>query len=220
MFRVRDNGPGISKEMLTKIFDLFTQVELTLDRAHGGLGIGLTLVRTLVELHGGGVTASSEGLGHGSEFVIRMPLINVPLGISSSPQDNTARSPIALPDLRVLVVDDVQASAKTFALMLKSLGQIAEVAFDGPSAIARVTEKEFDLVFLDIAMPGMDGLEVARQIRAIPGRESLMLVALTGFGQDEDRAQSLQAGFNDHLTKPTSLEILNGVLRRAATVTG
>jgi PAS domain S-box-containing protein len=222
LFRIQDNGPGISKEMLNKIFDLFTQVELTLDRAHGGLGIGLTLVRTLVELHGGTVTASSDGLGHGSEFIVRLPILDPQRPEASTANSSDVNPPVEAPlaALRVLVVDDVKASAKTLAMMLKSLGQQAEVAFDGPSALGRVKEQCFDLVFLDIAMPGMDGLEVARQLRRSPEGNSLTLVALTGFGQDEDRAHSLKAGFNDHLTKPTSLDLLKGILKRVAASNG
>lgn len=218
LFRVRDTGPGIAKEMLTRIFDLFMQIDLTLDRAHGGLGIGLTLVRTLVELHGGTVTATSEGIGKGSEFVVRLPLLNFAELTHSSRNDDQPKDKASshLPVLRILVVDDIQASAKTFALMLQTMGQIVEVAFDGPTAIARAKETPFDVIFLDIAMPGMDGLEVARRLRTIPQIAATMLVALTGFGQQEDRAHSLQAGFNDHLTKPTSLDLLKEILQRAA----
>ena len=217
LFRVRDNGAGISREMLTKIFDLFMQVDWTLDRAHGGLGIGLTLVRTLVDLHGGTVTATSEGLGQGSEFIVKLPLMETPPSkpeTDSGINSNADQSP--LPVLRVMVVDDVQASAKTLALMLKTLGQIVEVAFDGPSAISIAAERNFDLIFLDIAMPGMDGLEVARRLRAMPELGELSLIALTGFSQEEDRIRSLQAGFDDHLIKPTSLDILKEILRRVA----
>jgi len=215
LFRVKDKGPGISKEMLTQIFDLFTQVELTLDRAHGGLGIGLTLVRTLVELHGGSVSASSEGLGHGSEFIVRLPLASPPPK-GSMEQDAGPTESVAIPALKILVVDDVQASAKTLALMLQTLGQDVDVAFDGPSAISQASTTAYQIIFLDIAMPGMDGLEVARRLRVLPELESTTLVALTGFGQEEDRAHSFQAGFNEHLTKPTSLDLLKSVLQRTA----
>lgn len=218
LFRVRDNGPGISKEMLTKIFDLFTQIELTLDRSHGGLGIGLTLVRTLVELHGGNVTVSSEGLGQGSEFVVRLPLAEAPE--VSADASLTESATVPLPTLRILVVDDVQASARTLGMMLRALGQNAMEVFDGASAIALATETPFDVIFLDIAMPGMDGLEVARRLRAIPELNSVTLVALTGFGQEEDRARSLEAGFNHHLIKPTSLDVLKEILQRAANGNG
>ena len=216
LFRVRDNGPGITKDMLTKIFDVFTQVEWTLDRAHGGLGIGLTLVRTLVELHGGSVTALSDGLGTGSEFVVQLPLIENPDRPVTQSEAKLAESTSSLPILRVLVVDDVQASAKTLALMLQTLGQNTEVAFDGTSAIVKATENHFDVIFLDIAMPGMDGLEVARRLRAIPELTSVKLIALTGFGQNEDRSLCLQAGFNEHLTKPMSMDLLRVILQRAA----
>ena len=215
LFRVRDNGPGISPEMLSKVFDLFTQAEQTLDRSHGGLGIGLTLVRTLVELHGGKVGATSDGPGKGSEFTVRLPLRNeIPAAPKkSSPASLALRT---LPTLRVLVVDDVQASAKTLAMMLRALGQDAEAVFDGKSAIDRLTNEHFDMAFLDIAMPGMDGLETARQLRTHAELATLTLVALTGFGQDEDRQRSLDAGFNEHLVKPTSLELLQEIIQRAA----
>ncbi len=216
LFRVRDNGPGISPEMLTKIFDLFMQVEQTLDRANGGLGIGLTLVRNLVELHGGKVTAFSDGFGCGSEFVVRLPLLNETLSTATSDTTSSTEAPQPLPTLRVLVVDDVQASAKTLVLMLRALNQDAEAVFDGRTAISRMTHEHFDVVFLDIAMPGMDGLEVAREIRTYAGLDSVTLVALTGFGQDEDRRRSLEAGFDKHLVKPTSLDLLKEVLQHAA----
>lgn len=215
-FRVGDNGLGISKNMLTKIFDLFTQADVTLDRSHGGLGIGLTLVRTLVELHGGSTTASSEGIGKGSEFRVRLPLVSAPASAAlPAPTGFTPAAELTtLPELRVLVVDDVQASAKTLALMLNSLGQKAEMLFDGKSAIEAAAKTPFDLIFLDIAMPGMDGLEAARRIRAIPGECAVTLIALTGFGQTEDRENSFKAGFDEHLTKPVSLDILKEILRQ------
>jgi PAS domain S-box-containing protein len=215
-FRVSDNGAGISPVMLPKIFDLFMQAELTLNRAHGGLGVGLTLVRTLVEMHGGTVSAFSEGVGRGSVFVIQLPILessNVP--VPETDGEGAAREVDSiLPALRILVVDDVQASAKTLALMLNALGQNVEVAFDGVTALDRVAKTTFDLLFIDIAMPDIDGLEVARRIRTRPERSSLTLIALTGFGQEIDRAHSLQAGFNEHLTKPTSLDSLRHIIQR------
>lgn len=215
LFRIQDNGPGISPSMLTRIFELFMQVEQTLDRAHGGLGIGLTLVKTLVEMHGGRVTAQSEGLGQGSQFIVRLPLIDAPileLNVTLEPPLIVA----PLPSLQVLVVDDVRASAKTLAMMLHVLGQNAEATFDGPSAIDKVTAGKFAVVFLDIAMPGMDGLEVVKRLRANPDLKMLTIVALTGFGQAEDKQRSLDAGFDEHLIKPTSLDLLRGVIQRAA----
>ncbi|HEY0982578.1 PAS domain S-box protein [Schlesneria sp.] len=213
IFRVRDNGSGIAKEMLNKIFDVFMQVEWTLDRANGGLGIGLTLVRTLVQMHGGTVTAASEGVGRGSEFTVRLPIKEE---LQQPPRETTAAPPeptTPLPKLRILVVDDVQASAKTLAMMLQALEQDVETTFDGMSAISLATEQNFDLIFLDIAMPLMDGLEVARRLRAIPKLRTTRLVALTGFGQNEDRTQSMKAGFDEHLTKPVSMDLLTDVIR-------
>ncbi|MDB5342689.1 MAG: domain S-box protein [Schlesneria sp.] len=215
LFRVRDNGAGIPANMVNRVFDLFMQVEQTLDRSHGGLGIGLTLVRTLIELHGGSVFAQSSGTGQGSEFTIKLPLSAEP----STPATKTPAKPVEsapLPELNVLVVDDIQASAKTLVLMLKAVGQKADAIFDGRSAITKISDGNFDIVFLDIAMPGMDGLEVARELRQNPRLQSLTLVALTGFGQEEDRQRSIQAGFTEHLVKPTSLELLTAVISRVA----
>lgn len=214
VFRVRDNGPGIAPEMINKVFDLFTQAEQTLDRSHGGLGIGLTLVRTLVELHGGRVAAQSDGVGRGSEFIVRLPLpVQLPASGSTSPSKANESHP--LPGLKILVADDVQASAKTLALMLRALGQETSAVFDGRSALAQLTQEHFDVAFLDIAMPGLDGLEVAREIRLRRDLDSLTLVAVTGFGQEEDRQQTKEAGFNEHLVKPTSLDLLKEILQRA-----
>lgn len=213
IFRVRDNGPGISPEMLQKVFELFTQAEQTLDRSHGGLGIGLTLVRTLVEMHGGRVTAHSDGVGRGSEFVVRLPTLlefAAPAKASGKVENRTP-----LPSLKILVADDIRASANTLALMLRALGQEATAVFDGRAALNRLSEERFDVAFLDIAMPGMDGLEVAREIRLRRDLARLTLVAVTGFGQEEDRQNSKEAGFDEHLVKPTNLDLLKEILQRA-----
>ncbi|HEX4131558.1 MAG TPA: CHASE3 domain-containing protein [Pirellulales bacterium] len=210
--RIRDNGPGIPEPMLPRIFDMFIQVDQTLDRSHGGLGIGLTLVKTLVEAHQGTVIARSEGLGHGSEFIVRLP------ALVASKSEDSGEVPIVgsrrsdrVPSHRILVVDDVQASAKTLAMMLRSIGQEVDTRCDGPSALEAVAENDYGVIFLDIAMPGMDGYEVARQIRQRDG-DRLTLVALTGYGQEQDRQQAMAAGFNHHLVKPTSIETLEHLL--------
>jgi PAS domain S-box-containing protein len=211
---IRDDGPGIPPGMLTRIFDLFQQVDQTLERSYGGLGIGLTLVKRLVELHGGSVEARSEGPGKGSEFSITLP--SLPGGqfqqaaVRPAPESGVAAS---LPRLKILVVDDVQASAKTLALMLNSIGQDVVTLFEGTAAAEWVRAHNPDVVFLDIAMPGMSGYEVARQIRNGCGSEQPYLVALTGYGQDDDRRRALEAGFNHHLTKPASIERLEHLLR-------
>jgi signal transduction histidine kinase len=208
---VGDNGPGIPPQKLNAIFEPFEQVDQTLDRSHGGLGIGLTLVKSLIELHGGSVEARSDGPGHGSEFVVRLPAL---AGGPEPPKATDDRQPDArpLPRRRVLVVDDVAASAGTLASMLESIGQEVQQQFDGPSAIAAAQRERPEIVFLDIAMPGMDGYQVARQMRATAELSGATLIALTGLGQEEDRRHAFEAGFDHHLVKPVSIETLRHVL--------
>jgi two-component system CheB/CheR fusion protein len=199
--------------MLTRIFEMFQQVDQTLERAHGGLGIGLTLVKRLVELHGGQVEARSDGPGTGSEIVVTLPA----LAPGAAASDGATAPPIvarggSVPALNVLVVDDVQASAKTLAMMLQSIGQKVSVVHDGRSAVEWVQANRPDLVFLDIAMPGMSGYDVAREIRAQPDLSRTFLVALTGYGQDADRRRAMEAGFNHHMTKPASIDALEQLL--------
>ncbi len=209
IIRVVDNGAGIPANMLLSIFDMFQQVDQTLDRAHGGLGLGLTLVQRLVALHGGNVVAHSEGEGCGSEFVVRLPLLKLqPAAPPVSPPAPRA----ALPRHRVLVVDDVYASAKTLAMMLQSINQDVEIANDGPSAIEQAGSRRPDIVFLDIAMPGMNGYDVARALRQKPELAGTYLVALTGYGHEDDRRRAIEAGFHHHLTKPTSIDQLTQLL--------
>jgi PAS domain S-box-containing protein len=210
--RIRDNGAGIPPHMLTQIFDMFRQVDETLERSHGGLGIGLTLVKRLVELHGGMVEAHSEGAGKGSEFILRFPLVEAGLPAEDRPKGPPNRRPSRLPSHRILVVDDVDASATTLAMMLRSIGQDVSTVNDGPSALLRVLANPPDVVFLDIAMPGMNGYDVARRIRERLGPDSLCLIALTGYGQEEDRRRALHAGFNHHMTKPATIDELRDVL--------
>lgn len=209
LIRVVDNGAGIPQSMLESIFDMFKQVDQTLDRSHGGLGLGLTLVKRLVALHGGEVAAYSEGEGRGSEFVVRLPLL---VQQDTEPQVTapTPRSP--LPRHRVLVVDDVYASAKTLAMMLQSINQDVEIANDGPSALEQVETRTPDVVFLDIAMPGMNGYDVARALRRKPALANTYLVALTGYGHEDDRRRAIEAGFHHHLTKPASIDQLTQLL--------
>lgn len=207
---IRDNGAGIPDGMLTRVFEMFAQVDQSLGRTHGGLGIGLTLVKSLVELHDGTVEARSEGLGRGSEFVVRLPVSSVDHSSADASPTLRRSLPTPLPH-RVLVVDDVEPSANTLAMMLKSLGQEPRVVYDGASAVAAAEEFRPDVAFVDIAMPGMDGYEVARRVRDIEGYRPF-LVALTGFGQEEDRRRAFEAGFDDHLVKPTSVEALHEIL--------
>jgi CheY-like chemotaxis protein len=212
--RVRDTGCGIPPDMLANIFEMFRQVDQSLGRAHGGLGIGLTLVKRLVDLHGGMIEAQSEGAGRGSEFIITLPLAaREPDGLKADELPFSGPNPVELPRRRILVVDDNQSSAETLAMMLQTIGQDVSTAHDGATAVEQALSQRPDVVFLDIAMPGMDGYEAARRIRAARGLESTLLVALTGYGQEEDRRRSGQAGFNHHLTKPTSMEALLALLK-------
>jgi signal transduction histidine kinase len=197
--RVRDTGVGISAEMLHRVFDLFTQADRTLDRAQGGLGIGLTLVRSLVELHGGSVQALSGGLGAGSEFVVRLPALTAEEE-SGGPASPEMAAPVT--PRRVLVVDDNVDNAESLALLLRLGGHEARTAQTGPGAIAAASEFRPEVVLLDIGLPGMDGYEVARRLREGTGGKTLLLVAQTGYGQEDDRCRSRQAGFDAHLVKP------------------
>ena len=162
--RMRDNGPGIPPHMLSQIFEIFKQVDQTLDRAHGGLGIGLTLVKRLVELHGGTIEAKSEGPGRGSEFIVALPALDRQSAAKKDGQRHTLRHYAGLARHRVLVVDDLRASAVTLGMMLQAIGQEVEVTHSGAEALEAMAAKKPDVVFLDIAMPGMNGYEVARQI--------------------------------------------------------
>jgi two-component system CheB/CheR fusion protein len=208
--RVRDDGLGLAADVLPHVFDLFVQADRSLDRTRGGLGIGLTLVRTLVELHGGQVSAHSAGPGCGSEFVVRLPAADRGTHAGSAPleQPSTGGS------MRVLVVDDNEDSAESMRLLLELGGHSARVVADGPSALEEALAFEPDAVLLDIGLPGMDGYAVARELRARPGGEKLLLVALTGYGQEDDRRRSLEAGIDHHLVKPVDTDDLFPLLRR------
>jgi len=205
---VRDTGIGISPEMLPHIFKMFTQVDRSTRMAQGGLGIGLTLVRTLVEMHGGKVEALSAGVGQGSEFVVRLPLSKEQCVLEGT--SPPARSP-ALPHRRVLVVDDNQDAGMSLGLLMKLLGADVRVVHSGPAALEILSSYRPNVVLLDIGMPGMDGYEVARRIREQPEGHDLMLIALTGWGQEEDRRRTSQAGFDHHLLKPADISALKSL---------
>jgi signal transduction histidine kinase/ActR/RegA family two-component response regulator len=207
---VRDNGIGISAEVLPAIFDMFMQANRATDRSQGGLGIGLTLVKSLVELHGGSISADSAGLGQGSEFIVRLPVaVAQQLG---QQQATAGRSSERLPQRRVLVVDDNEDAAASMGMLLKYLGTDVEIAHDGPTALSTIDRYRPDVVLLDIGMPGMDGFEVARRIRERAEFDSIVLIALTGWGQAEDRSRTREAGFDHHLVKPADIRALQSVL--------
>jgi len=207
VFHVRDNGIGISAEMLSSIFDLFTQLDRSLDRSQGGLGIGLTLVRQLVEMHGGTVQASSAGEDQGSEFTIRLPALPEVSHQATADDCAPEESRLSAPR-RVLIVDDNPDVANSLARLLRMQSHEVKTAEHGQAALALLPHFRPETVLLDIGLPGMDGYEVAQAIRKHPDGESLILVALTGYGQDEDRRRSQEAGFDHHLVKPVELASL------------
>jgi signal transduction histidine kinase len=214
---IRDNGNGIAPEMLTQIFEMFVQVSDSARAAQGGLGIGLTLVRSLVELHGGSVRAQSEGLGRGTDFIVTLPL--APVAVSAGTSTGTAPKLLAPPLLfpfTVLVVDDNRDAADALAELMGLLGARAVVAYNGPAALRMAAETAPALAILDIGMPGMDGCELAGRLRADPRHEGIALVALTGWGQENDRLRVAAAGFDHHLLKPVDMAELTAILGRVA----
>ncbi len=206
---VRDKGCGIEPEFLPHIFELFVQGDQTLDRAQGGLGIGLTLVKHLVELHHGDVEAHSNGPGTGCEVRVRLPaLAGAPALLATTPPPNATPAADAQPSRRVLVVDDLAASAETLMLLLEMEGYTVRIAADGPSALEAAQEFRPDVVLLDIGLPGMNGFEVAQRLRAMPVCCDALLVALTGYGEAESRVRSVEAGFDFHMVKPADVGLL------------
>jgi signal transduction histidine kinase/CheY-like chemotaxis protein len=213
VIEVRDTGTGLSPDMLKSIFDMFVQVSGTAKAAQGGLGIGLTLVKSLVELHGGSVEAASEGLGHGATFTVRLPLAKSTPTASSRrtlSQDGWAPSIEGV----VLVVDDNRDAADSLAELLESMGAVTLVAYSGEEALQLAAANEIDIAVLDIGMPGMDGCDLARHLRAEPGGERITLIALTGWGQQGYKERIAGAGFDHHLLKPLNLSAFMALLKR------
>jgi signal transduction histidine kinase len=212
--RVRDNGIGLSPTLLPRIFDLFIQERQTIERSHGGLGLGLTIVRSLVELHGGTVEARSAGLGQGSEFIVRLPAI--PVSAYHLPEPRDLPSPALPADAgRVLIVDDNTDAAEMICQSVQLMGYRAEVAYDGPTALRLAERFRPDVALLDIGLPVMDGYELARQLRELPGLGDVRLIAITGYGQEADRRNAEAAGFERHLVKPVQLDQLREFLEGA-----
>jgi signal transduction histidine kinase/ActR/RegA family two-component response regulator len=208
--RVRDTGKGIPQDMLPRIFDLFHQVDPTVDRAQGGLGLGLTLVDRLVRMHSGTVAAFSEGPGKGSEFVVRLPL-------SERPQQEIVSPPRSSEDrektpLNVLIVDDNEDAAETLSQLLEMWGHYVRPVYTGEEALKAIKEKAPDLVFLDLGLPDLDGLQIAKRLKGEPATAMIPLIALSGYGQERDRQQSREAGFDHHLVKPVDPEQLPPIL--------
>jgi CheY-like chemotaxis protein len=208
VIRVRDEGIGIDPQLLSDIFKLFVQVDATLARSEGGMGLGLTLVKRLVELHGGSVDAASEGPGRGSQFTIRLPLAEpaqaTPGSANGAPKQAAKR--------RVLVVDDNVDAAVAVSTLLKVWGHDVQTVYDGPSAVETARMFRPEIVLLDIGLPGMSGYEVAAQLRSEPIHRGVFITALSGYGQAEDRERSREAGFDYHITKPPDAAALQAMV--------
>jgi CheY-like chemotaxis protein len=206
--RVRDTGIGILPEMLPRIFESFVQGDRSIDRTQGGLGIGLTLAKSLVEMHGGKIEAHSPGVGKGSAFVVRLPV--VPEVKPLEPEAVEKRMTTTVPSLRLLVVDDNPDTVESLAMLLRLYGHDVMTADSGPAGLEAALADERDVIMLDIGLPSIDGHEVARRIRAHTAKP--VLIAMTGYGQTEDRQKSKEAGFDYHLTKPVDLDRLQDLL--------
>jgi PAS domain S-box-containing protein len=212
VFSVRDDGIGICKEQLGCVFDMFMQSERSIERSQGGLGLGLTLVKNLVEMHGGSVAARSEGEGQGSEFTVRLPATR-----HAGEREAEPESFVPIPNCRILVVDDHAGSAELLARLFMKLGDHdIHMAHDGWSALEAATRYRPEVIVLDVGLPRMNGYEVARRLRSQPEFDETLLVALTGYGSDDDRRSALDAGFDEHLVKPPSLTMLRSLLHRRA----
>jgi CheY-like chemotaxis protein len=206
--RVTDDGHGLPAELAARAFDLFVQGRRAIDRSQGGLGIGLTLVRRLAELHGGLADVHSDGENLGSTFTVRIPAIERPASLASSPAP-------ALPGTRtVLIIEDNEDARDSLEALLKALGHRVAVAGDGVTGLETALALAPDLAIVDLGLPGLDGFEIARRLRSLAAMNGTYLAALTGYGGEDDRARALAAGFDAHITKPVSLESLQALLAR------
>jgi signal transduction histidine kinase len=213
VFRVRDNGIGMEPDLLPRIFDLFFQASDPAQRLEGGIGVGLTVVKNIITLHGGTVTATSAGRGQGSELVIRLPRADVAAATSAATSSGAAvRKTLARPLLnkRVLVVEDDRDVAQVLSSLLEAVGYSPVITYDGAAALAAASNMRPDLALIDLGLPVMDGYEVCRQLRSLDS--SLRIIAVTGYGQDSDRERSRQAGFDEHIVKPVELAELRRLL--------
>jgi CheY-like chemotaxis protein len=199
---------------LSRVFDLFTQADRSIDRSQGGLGIGLSLVKNLVQLHSGTVEVSSEGEGRGSTFTVRLPRVESEARSAATAQQNNMPSEKSTWAKSVLVVDDNRDAALTLSMLLSAGGHEVDVAHDGPSALAMAADRRPDVVLLDIGLPNMDGYEVARRLRKDLNLTDALIVAVTGYGQEDDRRRSAEAGFDIHLVKPINPNELDALMQQ------
>ena len=212
VLRVRDTGNGIAADLLPRVFDLFVQEPQGLDRSRGGLGIGLALVKRLVDLHGGTVSVWSAGPGQGSEFTVRLPLREQPEAARDAV--SRAAAPVPPPRRRVLVVEDSVDARQSLQMLLELAGHVVETSEDGPSGLAKLDQFRPEVALIDLGLPGIDGYTLARMARDNPQTRAIRLVAVTGYGQAEDRARALAAGFDLHVTKPVDASMLEEMLGR------
>jgi CheY-like chemotaxis protein len=209
---VRDTGIGIPPDKLTEAFELFSQLNRTLDRSQGGLGIGLALVQRLVQMHGGSIDAHSEGSGKGTAFTVRLPAVAA-IATAARAGVPEARHPDQAQ--RILVVDDNHDAADSLSMLLETLGHETRTVHSGFEAVAAAVEFQPSLVFLDIGLPGISGYEVARRLKSDDALATTMIVAVTGWGTEEDRRRAAEAGFDVHLTKPIDIAAVQNVLVRS-----
>jgi two-component system, sensor histidine kinase len=209
---VRDDGMGMEEPMLAEVFEPFVQSERGLSRSEGGMGLGLTLVKALVELHGGSVSASSAGVDRGSEFVVRIPAAPTPAQ-AATPSDSEPADGVRH---HILIVEDSDDHRETLRELLELSGYDVITAADGDRGIAAIKSERPDVALVDIGLPGIDGYELARQVRVLVG-DTLRLVALTGYGSERDRKAALEAGFDEHLVKPVDFDEVQAVLSRLCT---
>ncbi len=215
VIRVKDNGIGIAPEALPRVFDLFTQGERSLDRAQGGLGIGLTLVRRIAELHGGTVAATSPGVNRGAEFVIRLPALPATEEVAAKGPARERR-PLERHPARVLMVEDNPDAAEALVMILELLGHHVRVVGDGPTALEAARANVPDIMLIDIGLPGMNGYELAQALRRETALKHVVLVAITGYGRHDDKARAMRSGFDYHLVKPVDLDALEDLVARVA----
>ena len=210
---IKDNGAGIAADIQPFIFDLFTQGFRSLDRSQGGLGIGLSLVRTIVEMHSGSVKVRSQGVGFGSEFIVMLPLTSEPLPAMSAPQSKTAK----MRGCKILLIEDNLDANETLKLLLELAGNTITSIFDGPAGIAMAKKETFDVVICDIGLPGTDGYEVVKQLRLYPTAPAPYFIAVSGYNQAQDWEHAIEAGFDHYLVKPIAVDVLVALISSIAT---